>query len=1083
LVARSALDRPELAQPALKLCRLVLEQARKTSTKDLIAHVGFDLARPALAGLTADQRARVQAPSFKLWAAATPPQTSEGTYPPVFWSAHDGHLVHHAGCEYDALYFKYPLTGHFEFSYETYTAYYSQSELGYGGIICAPQFNPRRTIVWPVSQHEQILRPAQLENLEGWNRIAVRVSPERVRFFVNGHLAFEDASPSRTSPWLHLQALSLRQPALRNLRLSGAPTIPREVALLDADRLEGWNARFYRESMPARLQKSEATDAVTASDGRRVVLRPDGSYVEVGFTSAESDWLATGGVLTGRADSAVSPRAQSRIFYHRPLLDGERIRYQFFYQPGQTHAHPTLGRIAFLLEPEGVRLHWMARSGDVPGGETIEPLLVDPRNSVDDPTCRRGPATLPLKAGEWNDVEVSVNGGTAAIRLNGELVCERPIELTSDWRFGLFHFKGQTAVEVRSVVLSGNWPQSLTPSELANLLALSEPDDDPALRRARHALLGDRILAGHAYEVWQRSCEMTGSDKFEFLKRWVLPDPSHPTVRLAVDWTPTDPPPGALPNGGRTEGRFQHAGGELVSPALELVAVAKELNKLDELAAAAALAAKELPDQARSAAAFEALLAIARGDNAAAASRLKQSLEFVKQQPADTPVHERHAEYLAAYAALARPALHSAALALAEQLVNDQKAPRNIGLPWERRVRRLRLLAQSLANPATAGQPFGESPRMAQWLPANRPTAQSRGEGSEPPAWRLAPGEANYLTGNARDALYFAMPLTGNFELRCERSTFGWREIRPLYAGVAFDPKSDGLAVQRQEVGRGQSVETPLSEKIKGWGPAVRYRLVVTDGTMTAYVNDQQVASEPLPADADPWLAIETRNGHFAGVVRNVQILGSPSIPREVPLSASASLAGWAADYYGESAGAQNTTWTRKADEIVAAKLADCEGSFRESILQYHRPLLEDGELQYEFFYETGKTEVHPAVDRLVFLLDPAGTKIHWLTDAQYDRTGTAPDNSQPLAGAAVPPLKSGEWNKLKLTLAGDEVTVAVNGAQVARRKLEGTNQRTFGLFRYADVSGVRVRNIVYRGQWPLELPPVAKQELAAAKP
>ena len=70
-------------------------------------------------------------------------------------------------------------------------------------------------------------------------------------------------------------------------------------------------------------------------------------------------------------------------------------------------------------------------------------------------------------------------------------------------------------------------------------------------------------------------------------------------------------------------------------------------------------------------------------------------------------------------------------------------------------------------------------------------------------------------------------------------------------------------------------------------------------------------------------------------------------------------------------------------------------------------------------------------------LLRPEGPQIHWLTDAQYDRTGLSPDNAEPLAGARPVPLKAGEWNKLKLTLAGDEVTIVVNGEEVARRKLE----------------------------------------------
>jgi hypothetical protein len=220
-----------------------------------------------------------------------------------------------------------------------------------------------------------------------------------------------------------------------------------------------------------------------------------------------------------------------------------------------------------------------------------------------------------------------------------------------------------------------------------------------------------------------------------------------------------------------------------------------------------------------------------------------------------------------------------------------------------------------------------------------------------------------------------------------------------------------------------------------------------------------------------------------------VQILGSPQIPRELKLSASNDLAGWTGEYYSEPLGKSdnssandentNTNWHKSAEEIVAGKLNNSEGSFRESVLQYHRPLLEDGEIEYEFYYEPGKTMTHPAFDRLVFFVEPEGTKLHWLTDKNWDRAGADPGNVEPLAGAKPVRLKAGEWNKLKLSLTGDEVSLAVNGEEVARRTLESTNQRVFGLFHYKDVSAVRVRGVVHRGKWLTELPPVEKQELA----
>ena len=139
------------------------------------------------------------------------------------------------------------------------------------------------------------------------------------------------------------------------------------------------------------------------------------------------DWRVENGVLGGRLDAMASSTAPSLIKYGRPLSDGERVAYQFLYEPGKTHVHPAWGRIVFLLEPTGVKLHWMTSER----GED-NAVLIDPRNIADEPSSRGGPAALPLREGEWNDIELASTGGVLAIRLNGQLICERPMEPASD---------------------------------------------------------------------------------------------------------------------------------------------------------------------------------------------------------------------------------------------------------------------------------------------------------------------------------------------------------------------------------------------------------------------------------------------------------------------------------------------------------------------------------------------------------------------------------------------------------------------------------------------------------------------------
>src|SRR5262249_17430383 len=153
---------------------------------------------------------------------------------------------------------------------------------------------------------------------------------------------------------------------------------------------------------------------------------------------------------------------------------------------------------------------------------------------------------------------------------------------------------------------------------------------------------------------------------------------------------------------------------------------------------------------------------------------------------------------------------------------------------------------------------------------------------------------------------------------------------------------------------------------------------------------------------------------------------------------------------------------------------------WNEQALHYHRPLLEDGTVEYEFYYDPeGVVMANPVLDRLVFLLEPDGVRIHWLTDNQQERSTLKKENvtDEPSnrRGPAKLPLKEKAWNGLKLTLKGDVVTVSLNGQEVYERKLESTNLRTFGVFHWNDLGELRVRNVLLRGDWPKQLPAAAE--------
>ena len=187
-------------------------------------------------------------------------------------------------------------------------------------------------------------------------------------------------------------------------------------------------------------------------------------------------------------------------------------------------------------------------------------------------------------------------------------------------------------------------------------------------------------------------------------------------------------------------------------------------------------------------------------------------------------------------------------------------------------------------------------------------------------------------------------------------------------------------------------------------------------------------------------------------------------------------LAGWLADDYLEAMSGENADWDKRGEEITGRLREEVPGSKQESLLVYHRPMLEDGQITYEFYYDPGKVMVHPALGRLAFLIETDGVKVHRLTDGAYERSGLTADNTREepenRRGPASLPLKPRAWNKLDLGIIGDKVTLGLNGQPIYERTIEPENQRSFGLFHYSDLTEVRVRSVTYEGGWPRSLPP-----------
>ncbi len=387
----------------------------------------------------------------QLWIAADDQRLRSSTgSDSAIWLTHEEHIKRLAGPGDDLLLFRYPLVGTFELKGEATSLDHGGAGMTYGGLgfdanaqrfaLREVQRSHEETRVWP------FVAPPELRM---FNRVNIRSDGQKVTFLSNLHPGWSGSAASCAScPWLGLRAFGDGRAYFRNLELVGEPQIPREVRIADSADLRGWTAT-YGESVPTAVQPFLAAGAADAAQ------------------DDSKDWHVADSVIYGRAADGADTKSvnQSHLAYMRPLLDGETIAYEFFYEDGKTTVHPVLGRLAFLMEPDGVRMHWLTDTGNEWTGLPEDNTVIEPLN-------RRGAKSLPLKAKDWNSVTLKLSGGKVNVTLNGEGIYERPLDDIHGRHPGFYHDRNKTTAQIRNVVLTGDWPEKLSAEQLAKLVAL-----------------------------------------------------------------------------------------------------------------------------------------------------------------------------------------------------------------------------------------------------------------------------------------------------------------------------------------------------------------------------------------------------------------------------------------------------------------------------------------------------------------------------------------------------------------------------------------------------------------------------------
>lgn len=617
-------------------------------------------------------------------------------------------------------------------------------------------------------------------------------------------------------------------------------------------------------------------------------------------------------------------------------------------------------------------------------------------------------------------------------------------------------------------------------------------------------IIGEQVLVRNVAAVREEFRRLPETRRFEAIANWVLPCPRHSTWRLQYEFVSSGSQ--VLPS--------SQLSSRVIAPALDLIDLAQSTNRLSELRERIqAIAAAETDNvlHRRNQMVLLILIDLAAGHTDAAEKQFDEFCELGLPPPttdrselaADTllltrmiEVPEFHEEVLDHSSRIAEPFL----------LSNDRD-------PWELCI--WEIYSRMRIAESNPGQTLLSSSSLRRWSPVARRTATARGNGYPEAEWVVRDDAVEKIVGHDRDFLFYQSPLRGNFAVEADVTGFGYRGGYLSYADVHVIPYWD---LKHLGLSRFRNPERLflLPSTMAKPEERIRYRMEVEDGVMSTSFNGRQVYKCVLQNDDDPWLSfcspIRFRSG-----IRDVRIFGKPEIPSEIRMATCPQLRGWAPYFsdrvnhdgtYDEASNV-NAVVPDQIHRFDSAQIqprvelstshwlfdyTSADGGligrkeelyqpfcFRESLLQYHRPILEDGVIEYDFFWSE-TVAAHPSIDRTVFLLRPDGVHLHHITDSRWDRSSAAADAE--LFDAANQlvdslPLNANAWNRLTLAISGDDLQLSINGTAVFRQQLSEAGQRTFGLFHYSDQTELRVRNLRWKGSWPKHLPSAEHQELA----
>jgi hypothetical protein len=458
------------------------------------------------------------------------------------------------------------------------------------------------------------------------------------------------------------------------------------------------------------------------------------------------------------------------------------------------------------------------------------------------------------------------------------------------------------------------------------------------------------VLADNVLSVHLRAAKMNVDDRYTYLNNWVLPSgATRPRLNGMFQTTDSNSAEDSLPR-------------RLICPALELIDIAAESGRLKELRhRAESLTHDELQRST-----LLLLLALRTADAEQSDVQLARLAElFHRNKTLDDD---------AAWCYLLADLKGSQSIKLRQavlELLNTIDVSRfgnaapNTNLRWGDYISAVARVQHESIWHGTAAK---------DWLPVTILSSRFNADEVPPARWVCDESGLHDHSGSKQHFLYYRIPLRGNFDVSGETSQFYLRDIAILFAGQYVLPRGKVLRIGDVVSEQKKAGLDPIP--VDAWA---RFRIEVRNRICSTWFNGRMVHQRELPEDHDPWRAIRS-GSRMLGTLRNLQIVGDPSVPASVNMISSDAMTDWFS-YFGDKIGTQTEwpTWRiidNGKDRLLAgARRKVIDGTSAESLIRYSRPVPENGMIEYEFRDVPDSLLVHPAIGNWAFLLHEDGVK------------------------------------------------------------------------------------------------------------